>query len=127
MTSSPTAPAAAAPTRTADPCQCPRCRRAARRADQPRRAVETADYAAMMGRMTKAYAARVGNGDAADLPLLAKARADMDAAIAAAVVSNVVDHGYSWADIGRELGITRQAAFQRFGKLIPADAVRRTR
>jgi hypothetical protein len=126
MTSTPPASPSTVPARTADPCQCPRCRRAARRATHPR-VVETKDYAAMINRMTKAYSARVGQGDAASLPLLAKARADMDEAIAAAVVANVVHHGYSWADIGRELGITRQAAFQRFGKLIPTDAPRRSR
>lgn len=89
--------------------------------------METADYAAMMGRMTRAYSQRVADGAAADLPLLVKARADMDAAIAEAVVANVAEHGYSWADIGRELGITKQAAFQRYGKLIPATAPRRVR
>lgn len=29
------------------------------------------------------------------------------------------DHGHSWADIGAELGITRQAAFQAFAERKP--------
>ena len=35
-----------------------------------------------------------------------------------AVTALVQDRGYSWAQIGRELGITRQSAQERFGKLV---------
>jgi hypothetical protein len=40
--------------------------------------------------------------------------ADIDAAIGQAVIG-LRSFGYSWADIGIRLGITRQAAQQRWG------------
>ena len=39
---------------------------------------------------------------------------DIDAAIAVAV-NGLRERGYSWAEIGFRLGITRQAAHQRWG------------
>jgi hypothetical protein len=30
-------------------------------------------------------------------------------------VHDALDHGASWSDIGRTLGVSRQAAFERFG------------
>lgn len=42
----------------------------------------------------------------------------------AAVIRLVEQEGYSWAQVGAELGVTRQAAQQRFGHLVKS---RRTR
>jgi len=38
-----------------------------------------------------------------------------------AVIRLVQDEGYSWSMIGAELGITRQAASQRFGHLVKSS------
>ncbi len=35
-------------------------------------------------------------------------------------VRAALDHGASWAEIGRLLGVSRQAAFQRFGPKQPS-------
>ncbi len=32
-----------------------------------------------------------------------------------------VDHGESWSDIGRRLGVSKQAAWERFGKPFPTQ------
>lgn len=81
---------------------------------------ETNEYAAMMVRLTKAFRRRVGDGDAANLPLLAEFASQAADALTEAVADNYVHHAYSWTDIGRELGISRQAARQRFGAAVAA-------
>jgi hypothetical protein len=61
-----------------------------------------------------AYARRVSAGDIdalADITILA---VDIDDAIRRAV-TGLRDTGYSWAEIGTRLGVTRQAAQQRWG------------
>ena len=50
---------------------------------------------------------------------MAALSADLDTAIAHAVTALRAQHGYSWADIGTRLGITRQAAQQRWGTTQP--------
>jgi hypothetical protein len=35
------------------------------------------------------------------------------------IVTGMVVEGRSWADVGRVLGVTRQAAFQRFASHVP--------
>ena len=89
--------------------------------EEPKRVVETADFARMMIRMTRAYTRRVAAGDLASLPLLAGLRDEVDRAIGVAVVELYTRHEYSWTDVGRELGITRQAARQRFAHLVTLD------
>lgn len=54
--------------------------------------------------------------DIVDLGTLAGLQQDLDEAIAGAVDHLRTSEGYSWADIGRELGTSRQAAFQRYGR-----------
>jgi hypothetical protein len=83
----------------------------------PKRArpvVENDDYAAFAHRILRAYARRVACGDIDALPLMTGLLADIDTAIRAAV-TGLRQRGYSWADIGTRLGITRQAAQQRWG------------
>ena len=46
---------------------------------------------------------------------MARLAADLDHAITEAITGLRARHGYSWADIGMRLGITRQAAQQRWG------------
>lgn len=80
-----------------------------------RRLVENDDYAAFARRILRAYARRVADGDVEALTLMLGLSTELDTAIGQAVTGLRV-YGYSWADIGSRLGITRQAAQQRWGR-----------
>lgn len=68
---------------------------------------------AFIGRTLRAMVRRAAEGDREVLSVLQAVAADLDRAqVAAARAAH--DFGYSWTDIGREMGITRQAARQRF-------------
>ena len=79
---------------------------------------ETPEYAAMLSRMVRAYGRRLADSDPSDLADAVRIMAELDAAIAQAVDGLRATHGFSWADIAAELGITRQAAQQRYGRRI---------
>jgi hypothetical protein len=81
---------------------------------RPRRVVENDEYAAFARRVIRAYARRIADGDIEALTAMTTLAADLDEAITDAV-TGLRAYGYSWADIARPLGITRQAAQQRFG------------
>jgi hypothetical protein len=81
---------------------------------RPRRVVENDEYAAFARRVLRAYARRVADGDIEALTAMTALAADLDQAINDAV-TGLRAYGYSWADIARPLGITRQAAQQRWG------------
>ena len=81
---------------------------------RPRLVVENDAYAAFAHRILTAYARRIAGGDLESLPLLTALSADIDTAIHAAV-TGLRQRGCSWAEIGTRLGITRQAAQQRWG------------
>jgi hypothetical protein len=83
-------------------------------AKRSRRVVENDEYAAFLGRVLRAYARRVANGDVEALTLMLGLSGQIDDAIAQAV-TGLRGFGYSWAEIGNRLGITRQAAQQRWG------------
>lgn len=76
--------------------------------------VENDDYAAFAHRILRAYSRRVASGDIDALTHMHGLADTIDTAIAAAV-TGLRQHGYSWADIGTRLGVTRQAAQQRWG------------
>jgi hypothetical protein len=78
------------------------------------RLVENDEYAAFARRVLRAYARRVATGDVEALTLMLGLSAEIDDAIAQAV-TGLRGFGYSWAEIGSRLGITRQAAQQRWG------------
>lgn len=78
----------------------------------PRETPEVADGAR---RLIRAVARRAET-DLDALPLLAQLGADVDEAMARAV-KGCRDFGWSWADVGRVLGVTRQAAQKRYGHL----------
>ncbi len=80
-----------------------------------KRVTENDEYAAFVRRAIAAYSRRVATGDIDALEGMAALSADLDTAIAHAVTALRARHGYSWADIGTRLGITRQAAQQRWG------------
>ena len=79
-----------------------------------RRLVENDEYGAFVRRILRAYSRRVGDGDVEALALMLGLAEEIDTAIAEAV-KGLRGCGYSWAEIGARLGITRQAAQQRWG------------
>ena len=77
--------------------------------------VENSAYAAFARRVLRAYARRICAGDIDALADITTLAADIDNAIRHAVTRLRSEHGYSWAEIGARLGVTRQAAQQRWG------------
>jgi hypothetical protein len=75
---------------------------------------ENDEYAAFARRVLRAYARRVADGDVEALTLMTDLAGEIDTAISQAV-QGLRAFGYSWAEIGSRLGITRQAAQQRWG------------
>lgn len=79
-------------------------------------AVETVEYIAMLRRMIRAGGRRVADADELELEALTALRVELDDAISVAVLGQRESLGRSWAWVGRALGITRQAAQQRYGR-----------
>lgn len=94
-------------------------RNAARRA----RRTPGGDYVAMSVRQA-AHAPVYAEAGTVTLADLAKVAEIHQRVIEAAVIRLVETEGYSWTMVGAELGMTRQAASQRFGHLVKS---RRTR
>lgn len=85
-------------------------------ASEGRRVVENGDFAAFAARILRACARRVADGDVEGLAGLVALRSELDRAIAEAVRGlRQPRWGYSWAEVARVLGTTRQAAQQRYG------------
>jgi len=86
---------------------------------RPKRTTETHEFCAMMSRMIKAHRRRVAAGNAEDLAELVALRAELDDAITAGARALHDGHddvpGLSWTEIAAVLGVSRQAARQRFG------------
>ncbi|MFJ1460993.1 hypothetical protein [Nocardia sp. N2S4-5] len=78
-----------------------------------RSVVENLEFAALSRRIIRAYARRVGAADPAALAELVALQNSVDEAMGK-VVAGLRAAGYSWTDIARELGVTRQAARQRW-------------
>jgi hypothetical protein len=76
--------------------------------------VENDEYAAFLRRVIRAFGRRIAAGDIDALADAAFLADQLDTVIKSAV-TGLRSRGYSWADIGRQLGVTRQAAQQRFG------------
>ena len=76
--------------------------------------VENPEYAAFARRVLRACARRIATGDIDSLALVAELADTIDASIRDAV-TGLRSCGYSWAEIGSRLGVTRQAAQQRWG------------
>jgi hypothetical protein len=77
--------------------------------------VENDEYAAFARRILRAYARRVATGDVEALTHMLGLSAEIDSAISQAV-NGLRQFGFSWAEIGSRLGITRQAAQQRWSR-----------
>ena len=86
-----------------------------RRGRRRRRAdVENDTYLVFVARVITAAGKRVATGDVKALPELAQLSAEVDAALITAV-QGLREFGYSWEQIASRLGVTRQAAQQRWG------------
>jgi hypothetical protein len=83
------------------------------------RVVENDEYAAFLRRVIRAYSRRVAAGDIEAISAMARIARETDNAIRDAI-TGLRSIGYSWADIGLRLNITRQAAQQRWGDQRPA-------
>src|SRR5258708_38800263 len=79
-----------------------------------KRTVENDDFAAFARRILRAYARRIAAGDVEALRSLTNLSSDVDT-LTRTAVKGLRDFGYSWADIAGRLGVTRQAAQQRWG------------
>ena len=89
-----------------DPCRV--------RQQKAERTIEDADYTAGVKRLVRAQGKRAGT----DLVMFALMAESVDFARAQLqkAADRLIDQGYSYGDIGRVLGITRQGARQRFGR-----------
>ena len=84
-----------------------------RRPGRAGRVVENTEFTAFGSRVIQAAGRRVAAGDVEALPALAALSADLDTAICNAV-TGLRAAGYSWTEIAARLGVTRQAAQQRW-------------
>lgn len=85
-----------------------------------RRVYDTDEFLKACGRMLRAGGRRVGSGDTVDLAALVALREEMERVEVEAVDMMRATHGYSWTEIGRDLGMTRQAAQQKYAPKIAA-------
>lgn len=83
-----------------------------------RRAVETDEFLKFAQRILRAAGRRVGDGDPCDLAALVAVREEMERVEVEAVRMMREKYEYSWAMIGSELGMSRQAAQQKYGRKI---------
>ncbi|MBB5870581.1 hypothetical protein F4553_003960 [Allocatelliglobosispora scoriae] len=84
---------------------------------KPTKAVENRDFASFCRRIIRAHARRVAAGDVEALTDLINLSSALDEAINDAVRGlRAEPYVYSWAEIARRLGISKQAAQQRWGK-----------
>jgi hypothetical protein len=79
-----------------------------------RRVTENDEYAAFARRVLRAWARRVAAGDIDAITDMAAAVSELEDAIRQGV-AGLRGKGYSWAEIAARLGVTRQAAQQRWG------------
>ncbi|MFG2110166.1 hypothetical protein [Micromonospora chersina] len=84
------------------------------RSGRRREVVENDQFAAFARRIIRAHGRRVATGDVEALRDLVALSTNLDQAIGEAVIG-LRAFGYSWAEIGQRLGISRQAAQQRWG------------
>ena len=78
-----------------------------------RRTVENDEYGEFTRRILRAHSRRVADSDIEALSFMTGLADELDDAIAQAV-KGLRTQDYSWTDIGDRLGITRQAARQRW-------------
>jgi hypothetical protein len=81
------------------------------------RLVENDEYAAFVRRVLRAYGRRIASGDIDAITELNSLFEEVEAALGRAVLGLRL-LGYSWADIGKRLGVTRQSAHERWSETI---------
>lgn len=91
-----------------------------RRGQKAERRIDDADYADGLRRLVRAQGRRAG----ADLAMFVLFAESVDFARARLqdAADALIAQGYSYGDIGRALGITRQGARQRFGRQLEVVA-----
>ena len=77
--------------------------------------VETAEWLKMLSRMIRAAGRRVAEADEPELAQLVALRDQMEQALKFAIQGQR-SQGKSWSHIGEVLGVSRQGAFQRYGR-----------
>jgi DNA-directed RNA polymerase specialized sigma24 family protein len=82
---------------------------------RPRRHVENDEYAAFIRRVLRAHGRRIAAGDIDAITELSALSGEVEAALGSAVLGLRL-LGYSWADIGKRLGVTRQAVHERWSE-----------
>lgn len=82
---------------------------------RPRRDTDHHELRAAIQRLLRAYGRRVAQADLSDFRELVALRDDLDLAIYEAVTGIKRSTGFTWQDIGDELGVSKQAAQQRYG------------
>lgn len=78
--------------------------------------IETTEYFKMLNRMLFAGARRAAIGDDIELRLLFDTLKTVEKHLGAAARAQVSQGGKSWSDVGRALGMSKQAAFKRWSK-----------
>jgi acyl-CoA-binding protein len=89
-----------------------------RRAKRAKTPYEAKDVAAGAGRMIRGLVNRAGTGDQEALYELVQLQAKLQDAVNEAGARMHVQAGYSYTTLAGELGITRQAARQRFAPYV---------
>ena len=80
-----------------------------------RRRVENDEYAAFIRRVLRAYGRRIASGDIDAITELSTLFEEVESALGSAVLGLRL-LGYSWAEIGKRLGVTRQSAHERWSE-----------
>ena len=80
-----------------------------------RRHVENDEYGAFARRVLRAYGRRIAAGDIDAITELRQLAEEVESALGRAVLGLRL-LGYSWADIGKRLGVTRQTAHERWSE-----------
>lgn len=83
---------------------------------RPSRSVENTDYVKFARRVLRGLARRVADGDVEALPEMVELHTELNSMIHHSVHALRDTYDYSWAEIADRVGITRQAAQQRWGK-----------
>lgn len=77
---------------------------------------ETTEYIAMLRRMVRGLGRRVANGDPGDLADAIRLQQELDVVIREAVSVMRESSGFSWQQLADELGVSKQAAQQKYGR-----------
>lgn len=76
------------------------------------------DFLAFARRIMRALARRVGDADPDDLAEMMRLRGVLDDAMTTAV-AGMRANGFSWAEIGAAVGMTRQSAWEKWRQAVP--------